>query len=171
VKRLTILRHAKSDWGDPGADDHDRPLNERGRNAARAIGREMNRRGMRFDHVLASTALRVRQTLDGLREQCRIEAEIDFEPRVYGATEEMLLYLIRGLPEGAQSALLVGHNPGLGRLLVDLTHDDPNGLRKEVAGKYPAGALAIVELPAEQWTDVKPASGEIAALILPRDLD
>ena len=69
-----------------------------------------------------------------------------------------------------RSPLLVGHNPGLERLLVELTRDDDHGFRGRVAQGYPTGALAMIEFPAARWTDIEPGSGEIADLILPREL-
>ena len=171
MKRLAVLRHAKSSWADPNLDDFNRPLNERGWKAARRIGREMKRRGMRFDLVLASTAARVRETIDGVREHFDLEAEIRFEPRMYLADAEVLLSLIHALPESANAPLLVGHNPGLQRLLIELTHEEKKGLRNRVVAKFPTGALAVVELEARRWPDVAYGSGEIAELILPKELD
>jgi phosphohistidine phosphatase len=171
MKRLTVLRHAKSNWDDPSLDDFNRPLNERGWKAARRMGRELKHRHMHFDLVLASTAARVRETIDGVQEKFDFDASIKFEPRMYGASTEVLLSVVRGLPETAHAPLLVGHNPGLERLLVELTRDDDRGLRRRVAGKYPTGALAVVELPAHHWKDVEPGSGEIVELILPKELD
>jgi phosphohistidine phosphatase len=171
MKHLTILRHAKSDWGDPNLDDFNRPLNDRGWKSARRMGKELKERGMRFDLVIASPAARVRETLDGLREKFEMNVEIRFEPRMYGASEQMLLTIVRALDEKVERPLLVGHNPGLERLLVELTEDDKAGLRDRIAGKYPTGALGVVELPAHRWADVEPGSGQIAQLILPKDLD
>lgn len=171
MKRLATLRHAKSSWDDPGLDDFNRPLNDRGWKAARRIGKEMKHREMRFDLVLASMAARVRETLDRLREKFEINAEIRFEPRMYGASAETLLSLIHDLPDSVDAPLLVGHNPGLERLLVGLTHDDAENLRGRVAHNYPTAALAVVELPANHWPEVEPGSGEIVELIVPKDLD
>jgi phosphohistidine phosphatase len=171
MKRLTILRHAKSDWGDPNLEDFNRPLNDRGWKSARRMGRELKERDMRFDLVVASPAARVRETIDGLREKYAMNVEIRFEPRMYGASEQMLLAMVRALPEKVHRPLLVGHNPGLERLLVELSHDDKHGLRDQIAGKYPTGALAVVELPAHRWAEVEPGSGQIAELILPKELD
>jgi phosphohistidine phosphatase len=171
MKRLAVLRHAKSSWDEPDLDDFNRPLNERGWKSARRMGRELKHRDMRFDLVLASTAARVRETIDGLQEKYEFAGPIRFEQKIYMANEETLLSLVRGLPEKAHAPLLVGHNPGLERLLVELTHDDDDGLRHRVATKYPTAALAIVELPAHRWVDVTPGSGEIVELILPKDLD
>lgn len=171
MKRLAVLRHAKSSWDDPNLDDLNRPLNDRGWNAARRLGRELKHRGMRFDLVLASTAARVRETIDGVQEKFDFNAPIQFEPQIYLATEEMLFSLVRTLPESVHRPLLVGHNPGLEQLLVDLTYDDAKGLRHRVTGKYPTGALAIVEFAAHRWADISAGSGQVVELIVPKTLD
>jgi phosphohistidine phosphatase len=171
MKRLTLLRHAKSSWDDPNLDDFNRPLNERGWKASRRIGRELKHRGTRFDLVIASTAARVRETIDGVQEHYDFEAPIQFEPRMYGATDRELLALVQALPEAVHAPLFVGHNPGLERLLLELTRDDQGALRRRVAGKFPTGALAAVELPAHRWDDLAPGSGTIVELILPKELD
>ncbi|MBW0007546.1 MAG: histidine phosphatase family protein [Sphingomonas sp.] len=171
MRRLTVLRHAKSSWDAPGLDDFDRPLNDRGWKSARRMGRELKARGLRFDYVLASSAVRVRETLEGLSEEYDLSAPIRFEQAIYLAATQTLVSLVRDLPEEVQAPLFVGHNPGLERLLVELTHDDDEGLRDRIAGKYPTGALAVVEFPAAKWGDVSPGSGEIVELILPRELD
>ena len=171
MKRLSILRHAKSSWDDPSLDDFNRPLNERGWKSARRMGRELKRRGIKFDLVLASTAARVRETIDGVQENYDFSAPIEFERDIYLASTETLLSLIRRLPDTVQAPLLVGHNPGLERLLVELTHDDEKGLRKRVAGKYPTGAFAQFELPSRTWREIEPGSGRIVELILPKELD
>jgi phosphohistidine phosphatase len=172
MKRLTVLRHAKSSWDDPNIDDVDRPLNERGLKAARRMGRELKRRGMQFDFALASAAARVRETLDGLAEGYgELRFATKFEPRLYAADTATLLELVHGLPDDAGRVLLLGHNPGLQRLIVELTMDDENGLRDRVADKYPTAALAVIQLPAQHWSEVAPGRGTIAELILPKELD
>ena len=72
---------------------------------------------------------------------------------------------------GTTQPLIVGHNPGLEQLITELTLNDGRGLRERVAGKFPTGALAIIELPAKRWAEVEPGSGEIVELILPKELD
>jgi phosphohistidine phosphatase len=171
MKRLTILRHAKSSWEDPNIKDFDRQLNGRGRKAARAVGKELKRRKMRFDFVLASPAVRVRQTLDGLFKGYGEALDVHFDDRIYETSEETLLEIVRDLPDDAKQPLLVGHNPGLERLAVGLTHDDDQGFRSSISHKFPTGALAVVNLPASNWAGVATGSGEIAELILPRELD
>jgi phosphohistidine phosphatase len=126
---------------------------------------------MRFDAAIVSPAARARETIDGVQEKYDFDAPIQFEPRLYMASAETLLSIVRALDESVRAPLLVGHNPGLERLLVELTRDDGKGLRRSVAHKYPTGALAIVELPAHRWTNVAPGSGKLVELILPKELD
>lgn len=171
MKRLTILRHAKSDWGQPDTGDLDRPLNSRGWKSARRMGRELKHRQIRFDLRLASPAARVRETLDGLAEGYgAFQFAVRFEPRIYLADTATLLELIQALPDDIEAPLLVGHNPGLGRLVAELAKDDAQGLRRRVEHKFPTAALAVIELPTDRWEDVRPGSGQLVELILPKEL-
>ena len=70
-----------------------------------------------------------------------------------------------------KAPLIVGHNPGLERLIAGLTRDDRKGLRRRIAGKFPTGALALIDLPTRRWSEVERDSGELAELILPKELD
>ena len=172
MKRLTVLRHAKSSRDEPGTADFDRPLNPHGWKSARRMGRELRDRGIRFDLCVASPAARVRETLDGLAEGYgQFGFAIAFEGRIYMAEAATLLGLVRALPEHVESPLLVGHNPGLERLIAMLTRDDDKGLRERIAGKFPTAALASIDLPARNWAEVERSSGTVAELILPKELD
>lgn len=168
---LGILRHAKSSWDDPGFGDFDRPLNHRGRHAAERIGRELKRRAVRFDHVLASPAARVRETLERLERGYGALPPAEFDRALYAASGETLLDRVKGLAGGIQAPLLVGHNPGLHALLLALTVDDDDGLRRRVSDKYPTGAFALLVTPAVRWDELAPATARLRELILPRELD
>jgi phosphohistidine phosphatase len=150
VKRLAILRHAKSSWADAGMDDCDRPLNDRGRKAARRIGEDLKARQLRFDLVLASSAARVRETIAGVGEEYEFGPDVRFDDELYGASAEMLFAVVRALPEKMTSALIVGHNPGLEQVVAGLTRNDESGYRDRVEGKFPTAALAVIDLPVEQ---------------------
>lgn len=171
MKRLAILRHAKSSWDDPGLDDFNRPLNERGWKAARRLGRELEKRKMKFDLVLSSTSARTRETIDGVKRHYDFSAPIKFEQDIYLASEASLLALVRSFDEAVKAPLIVGHNPGLEMLIADLTSDDDQGLRRRILGKLPTGALAILELKAKTWSEVCKSGGKIVELILPKELD
>lgn len=168
---LAIMRHAKSDWGQPDLADFDRPLNERGRKAAKRVGRELRHRNFRFDHVLASPAVRVRETLGRLWRGYEAELDVTFDPRIYDASVDTLLELVRAIPANVHAPLLVGHNPGLHRLVLELTADEDHGLRQKVSQNLPTAAVALVELSGERWDETALGSGKIVELILPRELD
>lgn len=169
MKTLTLLRHAKSSWDDPVQRDFDRPLNRRGRKAARTIGREMRAQGLRFDKVLASPAARVSETLADVAEGYGEPIEPDYDKRVYLASAEALLELIHATEDSASSLLIVGHNPGLENLALKLAQQ--GALRSELLIKYPTATLAEISLPVEHWSDVREGIGKIARFIRPRDLD
>jgi phosphohistidine phosphatase len=169
MKILTLLRHAKSGWDDPVTRDFDRPLNPRGRRAARTVGAEMKAQGLAFDLVLASLARRVIETLDEI-ESAYGPLEPDFDERLYLAGTQTLLEIVRKAPD-VERLLLVGHNPGLEELALRLSRRDSDPLRAEVAVKYPTGTLVEIELPVDNWADVAEGRGRIVRLMRPRDLD
>jgi len=168
MKTLTLLRHAKSGWDDPKLTDFQRPLNARGREAARAMGREMHRLGLTFDCVLASPAERVIGTIDGLAETYAPLGPV-YDERLYLASAAILLAFVRDAADPYRSLLIVGHNPGLERLALLLGRPGP--LHDEIAAKYPTGALAEIALPVDQWRNVGPGSGTLQRFLRPRDLN
>jgi phosphohistidine phosphatase len=168
MKTLTLLRHAKSGWDAPVARDFDRPLNARGRKAARAMGREMKRLGLGFDLVLASPAARVTETLTELAQGYGGAVETRFDEGIYLAPVEALLALVRASDDADPRLLLVGHNPGMEQLALLLS--EGGQLRDEVAAKYPTGALAEIGFDVAHWRDVAAGEGKLARFIRPRDL-
>ena len=171
MKRLTLLRHAKS--GDDGtvARDFDRPLNAKGRRAARAIGRHMRDQALRFDVVLASPATRVAETLQEVEAVYGLGLSPVWEKRLYLATPDELLDAVHEAPAGAESLLLVGHNPGLEQLVLRLVPHRVDGARSEVEAKYPTASLAEMIFPVERWEDVGDGGGDLVRFVRPRDLD
>jgi phosphohistidine phosphatase len=168
MKTLTLLRHAKSGWDDPALTDFQRPLNARGREAARAMGAELKRLGLAWDRILASPAARVTETLDGLAESYGPLDPV-YEERVYLAPAETLLALVRATDDACARLLIVGHNPGMERLAVLLSRAAP--LRDEIAAKYPTGALAEIAFRVAHWRDLGPGGGTLQRFIRPRNLE
>jgi len=171
VTLLTVIRHAKSSWDDPRIDDFDRPLNKRGKHAARQIGEELRKRGFQFDLVIASPARRARETLEGIEQGYGEQLATQFAAEIYGASEQTLFELVRGIPERAHAPMIVGHNPGLQHLILALTGEDDASLRRRVAAKFPTAAVALVEFAAPRWAEIAEGSGSIRELIVPKDLD
>jgi phosphohistidine phosphatase len=168
MKSLILLRHAKSGWDDPASRDFDRPLNPRGRRAARAVGAEMKIQALAFDLILASPARRVVETLEELALSYG-PIEPEYDARLYLASTTTLLDVVRLAPDTASRLLVVGHNPGLEELTLRLSRSDR--LRGEVEVKYPTGTMAEIELPVERWSEVEGGQGRIVRFIRPRDLD
>ncbi len=169
MKTLTLLRHAKSGWDDPVARDFDRPLNPKGQRAATMMGRYLKAEGLAFDHVLASPAVRVVETLAQVATGYGSDLAPHWDPRLYLASAASLLDLVHALPAGADTALFSGHNPGLEELVLLLSGG--NALRDSVEKKYPTASLAEMRFDVADWADVKPGKGELVRFTRPRDLD
>jgi phosphohistidine phosphatase len=168
VKRLWLLRHAKSSWDDPDLPDPDRPLAPRGRQAAELLAAHLAASDVRPGVVLCSSSLRTRQTLAAILSALGDALEIRIERELYGAGAAQLLERLRRLPSRASSAMLIGHNPGIQDLALALAAEGPAlaGLRE----KYPTGALAGLEIEAGRWRDVDNGTATAATLVTPRSL-
>ena len=172
MKTLTLLRHAKSGWDDRVASDFDRPLNKRGRRAAKTIGREMRAQGLEFDRAIASPATRVVETLADVADGYGSPIRASYDRRIYLASAATLLEIVRQTDDKAGRLLLVGHNPGLEALALLLTRGaDGIGLRGELAVKYPTATVAEIRLAVDRWRDAAAGTGRLERFIRPRDLD
>ncbi len=172
MKSLTLLRHAKSGWDDPVARDFDRPLNPKGQRAAALIGRQLKTLGLEFDHVIASPAIRVIETLDHLSKGYGKPIAPQWERRIYLASAATLLDLVAGFAPGAERVLMVGHNPGLEDLVLMLAREDAgNPARAEIEAKFPTASVAELAFEGGDWTGVSEGAGTLVRFIRPRDLD
>ncbi|HRD78120.1 MAG TPA: histidine phosphatase family protein [Hyphomicrobiaceae bacterium] len=147
---LTLLRHAKSSWDNPHIDDFDRPLAPRGRAAAPLMGEFMARQGIAPDLVICSEAQRARETLALVLAKIGAPREIRHQRQLYLAPPNRMTRIIltawRG-PEADRSRhiMLVGHNPGLHALAVELAEMGDAGLRADLAQKFPTTGLVVIE--------------------------
>ncbi|NLZ91797.1 MAG: histidine phosphatase family protein [Clostridiales bacterium] len=119
MKKLYLLRHAKSSWSNPALRDYDRPLNDRGRRQARAMGEFFQENAFEIDGIFCSGAQRTRETLDLLLESYDYRGEIEYKDEIYAASVSTLKDLIRQV--NFDSLLLIGHNPEIEALAEDLT--------------------------------------------------
>jgi phosphohistidine phosphatase len=171
MKRLTLLRHAKSSWDDPVVRDFDRPLNAKGHRAGRAVGKEMRRLGLAFDAIVASPAARVVETLEEVAQGYGAPLLPCFEQRIYLASLDALLEVVRGTDDRVESLLLTGHSPGIEQLALHLAGVKDKALRKSIGEKYPTGAVAEISLPIGHWREVEQGEGTLTRFTRPRDLD
>lgn len=170
MKTVLLLRHAKSSWADAGLDDFDRPLNDRGREAAPRIAAHLADAGLLPEIVVASPAQRTRETVTALVPALGGKAEIVYEDKVYLAPSKTLLKLVHGLDDRLASVLIVGHNPGLEELAKSLAGHGNDKLRKRLAGSYPTGALAALSFDVARWRDVAAGAGRLTHFARPKDM-
>jgi phosphohistidine phosphatase len=170
VKTLTLLRHAKSGWDDGIARDFDRPLNAKGRRAAQTMGRHFKDLGLAWDHVVASPAQRVVETI-GETGSTFGTLEPAWDRRIYLASAATLLDVARESPADAAHVLIVGHNPGLEDLALWVVADGAGELRAALADKYPTATLAELRFDVDDWASLAPKSATLVRFIRPRDVD
>ncbi|MEE9432749.1 MAG: histidine phosphatase family protein [Sphingorhabdus sp.] len=177
TKKLSLLRHAKSSWDDPVARDFDRPLNARGEKAARLMGEWMRGENIAFDQIVASPAIRVVETLDVVADGYGKRFQPVWERRIYLASSATLIDVLKEIDDDYDHVLMVGHNPGMEDMVLDLVPDRPgpeksaNALRQAVYEKYPTAAYAQMELDITSWSDIARNSASLINFIRPRDLD
>jgi phosphohistidine phosphatase len=169
VRRLYLLRHAKSSWNDATLEDHERPLAGRGRRAAKLMAKHLRAEGVCPEIVLCSSAVRTRETLDRLRPALGDATRVEIERELYAASAEALLGRLRRLPPDVESAMLIGHNPGLEELALSLAKGGER--RDELAAKYPTAALATLSFEGEDWADLEPGGAQLEAYVKPRELE
>jgi phosphohistidine phosphatase len=168
VKRLYLLRHAKSSWDDPELADHERPLAKRGRRASKLIADHMKRERIVPALILCSSARRTRETLDRIAPAVGAETEVRVERKLYGASSDELLARLRELPEGPSSVMLIGHNPAIQELALSLA--GRGAAVETMREKFPTAALATLEFD-DAWRELAPGAGAAVAFVRPRELE
>ena len=169
MKTLHLLRHAKSSWDHPELADHDRPLAPRGANAVQRMAAYLAGADVAPAVVLCSTALRARDTLDGVRASLGDAVEVRMEDELYGADARELLDRLRRLPPALPSAMVIGHNPTLQDLALDLAGRGDREALARLHQKFPTGALATLLIEGE-WATLGAGTATLAALVVPREL-
>ena len=161
MKTLILMRHAKSDWTSGIDSDHARPLNPRGRASALALGDWLRDKSWLPDEVLCSSALRTRETLEGLG----LEAPVRFLDVLYHAGPEVMQETLKAAQ--GDTVLLIGHNPGIAEFARLLLAEAPRHGRFR---DYPTGATLIARFPLDTWSALRWGIGEAAAFVVPREL-
>jgi phosphohistidine phosphatase len=163
MKTLLLLRHAKSSWKDSDREDHDRPLNKRGKRDARRMGQLLQDENLLPDLIVCSSAKRTRRTVELVAEGAGFRGETRITGEIYEANGERLLAAIAALPDSAARVLLVAHNPGLEELLEMLTGD---------YRPLSTAALAWLEIPLENWREMnRDSRAALKHLWQPRELE
>lgn len=175
MKYLTIIRHAKSSWDQPGLADHDRPLNDRGRRAAAAVGAFMFRTyfgGAETqavlplpDRFLSSTALRALSTAQSIRMALGLPTEVLLlDSRLYLAESNQILEVVRELDEGVKHAVFFGHNPGMHEFCERV-------LARAHVAKMPTCSVVLMALPVAYWGLADWSEAQLIGHITPKALE
>jgi phosphohistidine phosphatase len=170
MRRLLLLRHAKSDWSDAGASDHERPLNRRGQEAAPRIGAYLHRHRLIPDSVLCSTARRARETWALVAAEIPKAPDATHVERIYEATPRTLLDVLRNAEPGGKSLLVVGHNPGLHDLATLLIASGDLDDRERLREKLPTAGLVVIDFAIADWSKLHARSGRLERFVVPRML-
>lgn len=168
MRRLLLLRHAKSSWSDPGTRDHDRPLNERGRHAADAMGEHLRAEGLVPDRVLCSSARRTCETVARLA--LPDSTEMTIEADLYLANPETVLDLVHRVDDAVATLLVVGHNPTTHEVALHLAGGGDHDTLRRLGEKYPTGALAVLTSEGP-WSAIGPGTTRLDRFVVPRDLE
>ena len=147
MKRIYLIRHAKSTWDVPGVADHDRALNERGRHDAPAMGRHLRQHNHLPDAILTSTALRAVSTAEAIAEQLHFPSvHIIQMASIYHAGPKEYYVILSGLDDIISSVCIVGHNPTISEFASSLTGT--------AVGSMPTCAVFCAECDIESWKDI-----------------
>lgn len=163
-RRLTLLRHAKSDWNSPTRNDYDRPLNARGKRDAPRIGQQLRKRGLHPQLILSSSALRAISTARIVAAELGYDAEsVQTDDDLYLATPKKILQILREKGAPYADVLLVGHNPGL----TDLA----NLISDARIDNIPTCGAISVELDGRDWSSLSDHAAQLAWFDCPKNID
>lgn len=168
---LILFRHAKSSWDDRAQADVDRPLNARGRQAAPLMGRYLADAGLVPERVLCSSAVRTRETAALALAELPEAAAPEYYDALYLAAPHRLLAEIQRVPGTVRRLMLIGHNPGIHELAVELVGRGSASDRKRLLEKFPTAGVAVIRFEVTAWNRVKSGAGELIAFVTPRSLD
>ena len=170
MRRLILMRHAKSSWDDPSQDDRDRPLNSRGRLAAVLMGAWLAEKDLLPDHGLLSPARRVLDTWERVQFGGGGDADATTHKPLYVADPTDALEVLRTAPKKAETVLMLGHEPGTSAFLRRMCDGDARAGFARAFEKFPTAAIAVLELPDQPWAKAEFGSGLFLEYVAPKDL-
>lgn len=169
-KTLYILRHAKAENGHAHQDDHSRKLVERGIEAAQITGAFLFRQGVKPSKVICSDAVRTHETWSQIESIYPTPLNVEFSRKIYMASANEMMGVLARLPSQLPSVMLIGHNPGVHQLCLQLAKDGDEDLLDMLYLKFPTCALAVIELGEMAWSNIHDARGRLVDFITPKML-
>lgn len=170
ARRLYLLRHAKSSWGNRDLDDFDRPLNARGKATRETIVDWFASNNVKPSLVICSPSKRTRQTLKPIKAMWDPRPEIIYDPSIYEASLSALKDSLRHHAGEHRSILMVGHNPGMQMLALDLMKNAASSSSRALEAKFPTGAIASLSTDADAWSRMQSGAFRLNEFFQPRTL-
>ena len=167
---LSLLRHAKSSWSDSSLKDFERPLNDRGETAAPRMGAFTARRGIAPDLILCSTAVRARQTLNLVLPHLRGAPAVTYEDALYLASSGTMLKRLHKVAADVSHTMIVGHDPGMHTLAVELAGSGSAEDLERLSEKFPTAGLAVIVFEVSAWRELRWAGGRLKLFMAPKRL-
>lgn len=164
---LYLLRHAHSSWAQPGQRDHQRPLDDRGRGDALALGPAIAEAGYGIDAVVCSTATRAAETFAAVRPHLATDVAVETSDALYALGLDAYLAAVHAQPH-ARGLLIVGHNPMIEEFTLMLTGSRDDAATRILAEGFPTAGLAIIDF-STGLSEVAKGSGHLRQMLHPRD--
>lgn len=170
MRRLILFRHAKSSWAESDLADHDRPLAERGRQAAPLMAAWLAERGYAPDAVLCSSSVRAIETWAAAQPLLPQAPPPQILRDLYHADPATMLRILQAVPDSAETVLMVGHQPGIGAFARKLADDATPPRAARAFKRFPTAACAVLDLPIERWADAAFGAARFHSFAAPREL-
>jgi phosphohistidine phosphatase len=168
--RLLLLRHAKSEKGEPGMTDRDRALNDRGCKDAPRIGEYIAHHALQPDRALVSGARRTRETWERLATVLPAPPPVSYVEALYNAGPEAIMNVIKASARSAHCLLVIGHNPGLHDAARLLIAAGDVAARERLSEGLPTTGLVVIDFAGDNWEKLHPRSGRLERFVTPRSL-
>jgi len=167
MRCVSLYRHAKSNWDDPALEDFDRGLSKRGQRSAPQLGAFMRQENLQPDLVICSPSRRTRDTFDLTFSDHDTPAS-RFDDRLYHASSATMLDLLRNLPGEVRHVMILGHNPGLHALALDLFSHGESDAVEAICRKFPTCGLAVIDIELEDWRALGVGEGNLRLFMTPK---
>ena len=170
MKHLILMRHAKSSWSNDDLEDHERPLNPRGKAGAEAMAGWLTNLNAIPNAALVSDATRTQETWRILSKNMGLNLEAKISSDLYLAGPDQLLDAIQRLPEGSDRTIVIAHQPGMSALVKMLSDGSEPASRSRAYSHFPTCATALIDIPVENWSELEFGKGVFSRFSSPNEL-
>jgi len=162
MKKLYIIRHAKSSWDDESLNDFDRPLNKRGKANAPMMGGRLKKNGVMPDIIISSPAKRAKSTAEIIAKEIGYEKKVHFDENIYESSVDELSKILKSIDDKNNIVFLVGHNPELNMLVDNYVKFYEN---------IPTCGVVEIGFECDKWADIGPKNAKLLSFDYPKKSD